>query len=168
MDITSMTKESKNLCARLYDEYGINYHDIEISVLNHLDFVQEGLQWFDIIKGHRVSLVTMGIGKDMMLYVDNNPIVLPHDIWEPECVDLDIYLSLKLEFVRFITNDIANGRYSRTKIDGDKFLVSNNGLYTVIRRNWDKDHQWVEVYDNSGHGYILPFESFNGEFKKVK
>ena len=168
MDITSITKESKNLCARLYDEYGINYHDIEISVLNHLDFVQEGLQWFDIIKGHRVSLVTMGIGKDMMLYVDDNPIVLPHDIWEPEYVDLDIYINLKLEFVRFITNDIANGRYSRTKIDGDKCLVSNNGLYTVIRRDWDENHRWVEAYDNTGHGYILPFDSFHGEFKKVK
>lgn len=163
-----MSKESLQLCQKLYDEYGINYHDIEISVLNHLDFVQNKRMWSDIVNGHRVSFITMGIGEDMMLYVDNNPIVLSHDIWEPDYVDLDIYLNLKKEFVSLLVNEIAAGRYSTTKVNGDKCLVSDNGLYTIIRRNWDKYHQWVEAYDNSGHGYILPFESFKDEFKKAK
>ena len=168
MNTNNMSKESFKLCQKLYDEFGINYHDIEISVLNHLDFVQNKRMWSDIVNGKRAFFITMGIGTDMMLYVENDQIALPHDIWEPEYVDLDIYLNLKKEFIRFLVNDISKGRYSRTKVDGDKCLVSNNGLYTVIRRNWDKDHQWVEAYDNSGHGYILPFESFKDEFKRVK
>lgn len=168
MNINEMSKNAINIVNKLYDEYDINYHDIEISVLNHLDFVQDKHMWSDIINGQRVSFITMGIGTDMMLYVENDQIALPHDIWEPDYVDLDVYLNLKKNFAGFIVNEIANNHYSSTKIGGDKCLVSNKALYTVIRRNWDKDHQWVEAYDNSGHGYILPFESFKSEFKNVK
>ena len=54
MNINKMSKNASNIANKLYDELGINYHDIEISVGNHLDFIQEHKGWNDIIGGKRI------------------------------------------------------------------------------------------------------------------
>ena len=41
MDKNNMSKESFKICQKIHDEYGINYQDIEISVLNHLDLAEK-------------------------------------------------------------------------------------------------------------------------------
>ena len=167
MDTNNMSKESRELCNRLYDEYGINYHDIEISVLNHLDFVQNKRMWHDIIGGKRVSLVTMGVGENMAMYTDDETIPLPHDIWEPDFVDLDLYLKLKEELVRLVLREIENNRYELTKVKGNKALISNICLWTAVRQVWGRKNaeKWVELYDNAGHGYILDICAFKEAFK---
>lgn len=165
-----MSKTASNIANKLYDEYGINYHDIEISVLNHLDFVQNKRMWHDIIGGKPVSLVTMGIGEDMAMYIDGGSggiEPLPHDLWEPDFVDIDLYLNLKCELVKLVLNEIENNRYELTKVMGNKALISNTCLWTAVRqvmgrKNADK---WVELKDNAGRGYILDICAFKEAFK---
>lgn len=170
MNINKMSKNARNIANKLYDEYGINYHDIEISVLNHIDFVQNKRMWHDILGGKRVSFVTMGIGEDMAMYIDGGSEgiePLPHDLWEPDFVDIDLYLKLKCELVKLVLNEIENNRYELTKVGSNKALVSKVCLWTAVRqvmgrKNADK---WVELYDNSGHGYILDICAFKEAFK---
>ena len=170
MNINKMSKNAHNIANKLYDEYGINYHDIEISVLNHLDFVQNKRMWHDIIGGKRVSFVTMGMGEDMVMYIDGGCAGvehLPHDLWEPDFVDIDLYLKLKEELVRLVLREINGWRYKLTKVRGDKALVSNICLWTAVRKVWGRknDEKWVELYDNAGHGYILDICAFKEAFK---
>lgn len=167
MDTNNMSKESFKLCQKLYDEYGINYHDIEISALNHLDFVQKGRTWFDIIGGKRVSFLTMGLGKDMVMWCDDGTEAIPYDIWQPDFVDIDLYLKLKSDLVRLVVSEIENNRYELTKVKGLKALVSNICLWTAIRQVWGRKNadKWVELYDNAGHGYILDHDAFMEAFK---
>jgi len=162
-----MSKAASNIANKLYDEYGINYHDIEISVLNHLDFVQNKRMWHDIIGGKRVSLITMGIGENMAMYTDDETIPLPHDLWEPDFVDIDLYLKLKEELVRLVLREIENNRYELTKVKGNKALISNICLWTAVRQVWGRKNadKWVELYDNAGHGYILDICAFKEAFK---
>lgn len=170
MNKNKMSKNASNIANKLYDEYGINYHDIEISVANHIDFVQNKRMWHDIIGGKRVSFITMGIGEDMVMYVDGGLSgieCLPHYLWEPDYIDLDIYLKLKEELVRMVLHEIENNRYELTQVKGNKALISNNCLWTAVRqvlgmKNADK---WVELYDNAGHGYILDICAFKEAFK---
>lgn len=170
MNINKMSKNASNIANKLYDEYGINYHDIEISVQNHLDFVQKGHTWHDIIGGHCVSLVTMGIGENMVMYIDGGSAgiePLPHDLWEPDFVDIDLHLKLKEELVRLVLREIENNRYELTKVKGFKALVSNINLWTAVRMVWGRKNadKWVELYDNAGHGYILDICAFKEAFK---
>lgn len=164
---SKMSKKSHELCTRLYDEYGINYHDIEISALNHLDFVQMGRVWSDIIGGNRVSFVTMGVGEDMVMWCDDGTEALPHDLWEPDFVDIDLYLKLKADLVRFVIGEIEHNRYGLTKVSGNKALISKGFLWTAVRQVLGRknEEKWVELYDNSGHGYILPQNVFKEAFK---
>lgn len=168
MNINKMSKNARNIANKLYDEYGINYHDIEISVLNHIDFVQEKHMWHDIIGGKRVSFVTMGIGEDMVMYVDGGSAgiePLPHDLWEPDSVDIDLHLKLKEELVRLVLREIENNRYWLSDVKGDKALISNGGIWTAIRRVLGRKNteKWVELYDNAGHGYIIDICGFMRE-----
>ena len=167
MDENNMSKKSFKLCQKLHDEYGINYHDIEISALNHLDFVSKGRTWHDIIGGRRVSFLTMGIGTDMVMYCDDGTEAIPNDIWQPDFVDIDLYLKLKGDLVRLVVREIDNNRYELTKVKGNKALVSNICLWTAIREVWGKKNadKWVELYDNDGHGYILDHDAFKEAFK---
>ena len=169
MNINKMSKNAFNIANKLYDEYGINYHDIETSVLNHLDFVQNKRMWHDIIGSKSVSFVTMGIGEDMVMYVNGGSSgieVIPHDLWEPDYIDLDIYLKNEEDLIRLVLNEIEHNRYELTKVNGNKALISKNGLWTAVRnvigiKNEDK---WVELHDNAGHGYILDICSFKDAF----
>ena len=170
MNNKKMSKTASNMANKLYDEYGINYHDIEISVLNHLDFVQNKRMWSDNIGGHCVSLVTMGVGEDMVLYIDGGSAgiePLPHDLWEPDFVDIDLYLKLKEEAVKLVLKEIDGGRYELTKVGGNKALISKVCVWTAVRQVWGRKNaeKWVELYDNAGRGYILPECSFKEAFK---
>ena len=170
MNINKMSKNASNIANKLLDEYGINYHDIEISVANHLDFVQNKRMWHDIIGGKSVSFITMGIGEDMVMYVDggwSGMEYLPNDLWEPDHIDLDIYLKLKEELVRLILHEIENNRYELTKVKGNKALISKNFIWTTVRQVWGRKNadKWVELYDNAGHGYILDICAFKEAFK---
>ena len=170
MNTKKMSKNASNIANKLYDEYGINYHDIEISVVNHLDFVQNKRMWHDIIGGKRVGFVTMGVGEDMVMYVDGGSSgiePLPHDLWEPDYVDLDLYLKLKLELIQLVDRDIKQNCYEVTKVMGNKALISKNCLWTMVRQGYGRKNadKWVELNDNSGHGYILPPNVFKEAFK---
>lgn len=167
MNINKMSKNASNIANKLYDEYGINYHDIEISVQNHLDFVQNGRTWHDIIGGKRVSFLTKGIGEDMVMWCDDGTEALPRDLWEPDSVDIDLYLKLKEELVRLVLREIENNRYELTKVKGNKALVSNICLWTAVRQVWGRKNaeKWVELYDNAGRGYILDICAFKEAFK---
>lgn len=167
MNTDNMSKESLELCKKLYDEYGINYHDIEISVLNHLDFVQKGRTWHDIIGGRRVSFITMGLGTNMLMWCDDGTMPIPCDIWQPDEVDIDLYLKLKGDLVRLVVSEIGNNRYELTKVKGNKALISNISIWTAIRQVWGRKNEdkWVELYDNAGHGYILDICAFKEAFK---
>lgn len=173
MNINKMSKTASNIANKLYDEYGINYHDIEISVLNHLDFVQNKRMWHDIIGSKRVGLVTMGIGEDMVMYIDGGCAGvehLPHDLWEPDSVDIDIYLNLKEKLVRLVLHEIENNRYELTKVNGNKALISTVCLWTAVRQVWGRKNaeKWVELYDNDGHGYIIDICGFMRDAFKNK
>lgn len=167
MNINKMSKNASNIANKLYDEYGINYHDIEISVLNHLDFVQNGRTWHDIIGGKRVSFLTKGIGEDMVMWCDDGTEALPRDLWEPDSVDIDLNLKLKEELVRLVLREIENNRYELTKVKGNKALVSSICLWTAVRQVWGRKNaeKWVELYDNAGRGYILDICAFKEAFK---
>lgn len=170
MNINNMSETAFNIANKLHDEYGINYHDIETSVLNHLDFVQNKRMWHDIIGGKRVSFVTMGIDEDMVMYVDGGSAgiePLPHDLWEPDFVDIDLYLKMKEELVRMVLHEIENNRYELTKVSGNNALISKVCLWTAVRQVLGRknDEKCVELYDNSGHGYILPVCAFADAFK---
>ena len=167
MDNNNMSKESFKLCQKLYDEYGINYHDIEISVLNHLDFVQKGRTWHDVIGGRRVSFQTLGLGKNLMMWCDDGTEAIPCDIWQSVHVDIDLHLKNKIDLVRLVVSEIENNRYELTKVKGLKALVSNVCLWTAIRQVWGRKNadKWVELYDNAGHGYILDICAFKEAFK---
>ena len=167
MNIYKMSKKASNIANKLYDELGINYHDIEISVLNHLDFIQEHKGWNDIIGGKRILFWDgASLGGNLQMETPTGTWVLPNDLWEPDFVDIDLYLKLKEELVRLVLSDIENNRYELTKVCGNKALISKNCLWTAVRnvlgmKNADK---WVELHDNSGHGYILDICAFQEAF----
>lgn len=168
MNINKMSKNASNIANKLYDKLGINYHDIEISVLNHLDFIQKHKGWNDIIDGRRILFWDgASLGGNLQMETPTGTWVLPHDLWEPHYIDLDIYLKNKEELIRLVLSDIENNRYELTKVNGNKALISKNCLWTAVRnvlgmKNSDK---WVELYDNAGHGYILDICAFKEAFK---
>lgn len=168
MNINKMSKKGFNIADKLYDKLGISYHDIETSVENHLDFIQEHKGWNDIIGEKRILFWDgASLGGNLQMETPIGTWVLPPEVWEPDYIDLDCYLKNKEELIRIVLNDIGNSRYELTKVNGNKVLISKNFLWTAVRKvfgmkNADK---WVELYDNAGHGYILDICAFKEAFK---
>ena len=162
-----MSKNARNIANKLYDEYGINYHDIETSVLNHLDFIQKHKGWNDIIGGKRIIFWGgASLGCNLQMETPTGTWVLPHDLWEPDYIDIDIYLKNEEDLIRLVLNEIENNRYELTKLNGNKALISKNGLWTAVRNvmGMKNEDKWVELHDNSGHGYILDICAFRDAF----
>lgn len=162
-----MSKNASHIANKLFDELGINYHDIETSVANHIDFIQEHKGWNDIIGGKRIFFWDgASLGGNLQMETPTGTWVLPPEVWEPDFIDLDIYLKNKEELIRLVLSDIENNRYELTKVCGNKALISKNYLWTAVRnvlrmKNADK---WVYLYDNAGHGYILDICAFKEAF----
>lgn len=167
MNINKMSKNAFNIANKLYDELGINYHDIEISVANHLDFIQKHKGWNDIIGGKRIIFWGgASLGGNLQMETPTGTWVLPHDLWEPDYIDIDVYLKNEEDLIRLVLNEIEHNRYELTSVNGNKALISKNCLWTATRNvlGMKNEDKWVELHDNAGHGYILDICAFKEAF----
>lgn len=169
MNINKMSENARNIANKLYDELGINYHDIEISVANHLDFFNEHRYWDDIIGGKRVWMkVAEGDG---WLEIGGPAIggswSLPREIWHPDWIDYNLYEKMKGELVELVSYDVCHDDF--TTLDIGKFkknhwAISKYALWTLMENSNSDGDMWVELYDNTnGRGYIL----LNGSFEEA-
>lgn len=172
MNINKMSKNASNIANKLYDELGINYHDIEISVANHLDFFNEHRYWDDIIGGKRVWMkVDEGDG---WLEIGGPAIggswSLPREIWIPDWIDYNLYAKQKGDLVDIVSMDISYG-YSTLLKTGvfkkNRQIISNHALWTMEEKSNSEGEKWIELHDSTnGHGYILEAGSFKKAFKR--
>ena len=167
MNKKKMSRKARNIANKIYDELGINYHDIEISVANHLDFIQKHQGWNDIIGGKRIIFLGgASLGGNLQMETQTGTWVLPPDLWEPDYIDIDIYLKNEEDLIRLVLHEIENNCYELTNVNGNKALISKNGLWTAVRNvlGMKNEDKWVELHDNSGHGFILDICAFKEAF----
>lgn len=171
MNINKMSKNASNIANKLYDELGINYHDIEISVANHLDFFNEHRYWHDIIGGKRVWLKVDEA--DGWLEIGGPAIggswSLPREIWHPDWIDYNLYSKQKGDLVDMVSKDIRDGYFTLIKtgeFKHNRAIISTQCVWTMMEKSNDEGEKWIELYDGTnGHGYILEAGSFKEAFK---